>query len=510
MKKIRTVLVFTLFFLTCSFSGFAYVIGDVNNDNKIDLTEAINALQVTSGVRTAAVVSATINVPADVPTIQQAINAARSGDIINVAAGIYSETLTINKAVTVQGAGSGSTTINGVSSTDVISIDGGKVVVISGITLQGGYRGIYARRGAVVEVLNAVVQDMSNHGIAIHENSTARLTNVTVQRSAQRGIQAHRSSSISFYGTVASNNNLTDGIGIVDSSSANFSSATVTANGNTRHGINVANNAGLISDNSSITIQNGLGNSDNSGRGIQAFNSSAISLQTGSSLLIDNNGYDGVGLGGAASFNLEDTCSMTVSNNKRYGLNIWGGAYAQLNGTVVVDTNASYGANITNSSSLLINNGAVDILNNVDRGISMWGGRLQVDKDGKLTVSGTTGAGRGINLGNQSSLGVSGSLLVQNNTGSDGRGISISNASQVTLNPTTPPSNTVVIQSNGIGIYATDGSAVSGSGSITIKNNTAKDINLIFGSRTNLPTSYYGNIQCDGTCLASGVTCPAP
>ncbi|MBU1743800.1 MAG: hypothetical protein KJ649_02715, partial [Proteobacteria bacterium] len=112
--------------------------GDINNDNKIDMTEAIHALQVISSVRTATA-SATINVPTQVPTIQQAIDASAPGDIISVAAGAYTETLTIkNKGLTIKGAGSGATTITGVAGFDTLTIDGAKGVIISNVTIQQG------------------------------------------------------------------------------------------------------------------------------------------------------------------------------------------------------------------------------------------------------------------------------------------------------------------------------------------------------------------------------------
>ncbi|MFC2049605.1 choice-of-anchor U domain-containing protein [Chloroflexota bacterium] len=46
-------------------------------------------------------------------TIQHAADNVTAGDIINVAAGTYTQSLTINKALTIQGAGSATTTING-------------------------------------------------------------------------------------------------------------------------------------------------------------------------------------------------------------------------------------------------------------------------------------------------------------------------------------------------------------------------------------------------------------
>jgi len=56
-------------------------------------------------ISTGPVSAASINVPGDYPTIQAAINAASSGDTINVAAGTYIEQVVINKNLTLSGTG---------------------------------------------------------------------------------------------------------------------------------------------------------------------------------------------------------------------------------------------------------------------------------------------------------------------------------------------------------------------------------------------------------------------
>lgn len=81
----------------------------------------------------------------DFTTIQAAIDAASSDGTVNVAAGIYTEQITINKSLTLIGAGTGATTIQapGVLTNDP---DGAKTVVLftgpitanfSGFTVQG-------------------------------------------------------------------------------------------------------------------------------------------------------------------------------------------------------------------------------------------------------------------------------------------------------------------------------------------------------------------------------------
>jgi hypothetical protein len=95
-----------------------------------------------------------INVPGDYSTIQAAIDAAASGDVINVAASTYAEAIVIdNKTLTIAGAGAGSSLITGTTLVTqyIVKITNGAVVDFSGFTVDGTGKeiqyGIYAMAG---------------------------------------------------------------------------------------------------------------------------------------------------------------------------------------------------------------------------------------------------------------------------------------------------------------------------------------------------------------------------
>src|SRR6185437_164194 len=85
---------------------------------------------------------ATINVPADQPTIQAAINAAVNGDTVMVAPGTYFENLNFNgKAITVTSSDGPSVTIvdgGGLGPVATFNTNEGANSVLSGFTLQNG------------------------------------------------------------------------------------------------------------------------------------------------------------------------------------------------------------------------------------------------------------------------------------------------------------------------------------------------------------------------------------
>src|ERR1043166_6679333 len=102
----------------------------------IRISITVSLLFLTSAAR-----AATIYVPNDQPTIQDAVNAASDGDVIQVLPGSYTEKINVFKSVTINGkAGKLRTSVQAPSSTDYAFWITGQGAVIRGLTIQGGYQ----------------------------------------------------------------------------------------------------------------------------------------------------------------------------------------------------------------------------------------------------------------------------------------------------------------------------------------------------------------------------------
>lgn len=80
----------------------------------------------------------------DFTSIQAAVAAASADDVIDIAAGTYQGILTIDKNLTLEGAGAGNTTITSgspeVGASSIVNVEDGVIAIITGVTITGGQK----------------------------------------------------------------------------------------------------------------------------------------------------------------------------------------------------------------------------------------------------------------------------------------------------------------------------------------------------------------------------------
>ncbi|MBZ0243302.1 MAG: hypothetical protein K8F24_08830 [Bacteroidales bacterium] len=111
----------------------------------------------------------TLNVPGDYATIQAAIDAAKAGDVIQVAAGTYNENVNANIRLTIEGAGSGQTIINGGTGVVLQLVAGDNAterMIVRDLQLTGGTTGLTA--GSYTTLENVVSKANTSYGISLN------------------------------------------------------------------------------------------------------------------------------------------------------------------------------------------------------------------------------------------------------------------------------------------------------------------------------------------------------
>lgn len=151
----------------------------------------------------------TLEVPDDYATIQDAIDEAERGDIIRVAAGTYTEDITItSKRFSLRGAGKGLTIIRG-----MVRIYDSTDVSFEGFTVHDG--GIHARTSSVIISGNDITENPGS-GLWLDECLYALVSDNDISRNGREGILVDASNGI--IGSSSITYNATDGVVINDAS----------------------------------------------------------------------------------------------------------------------------------------------------------------------------------------------------------------------------------------------------------------------------------------------------
>ena len=157
--------------------GFDVTVDDLGGGNfRVTLTPAVGPVEnLTTGMTYA--------------TIQAAIDAASAGDTISASAGVYNESLNIDKGLTLQSAAGAAATTIAATGTTAVTIDADNVM-IDGFTVTNpaGKHGIVATDHSDLTIVNNIITDIgssdsttsgTNFGLAI-VSSAAAVNNIAI------------------------------------------------------------------------------------------------------------------------------------------------------------------------------------------------------------------------------------------------------------------------------------------------------------------------------------------
>lgn len=116
-----------------------------------------------------------LRVPDEYETIKAAIEAAQPGAIIQIAAGDYAESITIEKAISLKGIGE--VVISGAYDLPAIAITRTRNVTLDGLTIRGGEYGILVLRSQSVMIRNNTISESRLAGIKVRLASADIINN---------------------------------------------------------------------------------------------------------------------------------------------------------------------------------------------------------------------------------------------------------------------------------------------------------------------------------------------
>ena len=214
---------------------------------------------------------ATIYVPSDYISIQEAINAANEGDTVYVYSWTYNENIVINKTINLIGENRETTVIFSASG-HTIRIEA-NWVNITGFTISGGNIGIYMSQSSNCNISNCKVTDVMpvDYTGAIHLVSSSNyntFTNCNVSNTDANGIYIESSSNYNIITNCNVSGNDNTGIRINGGKNITIASCNVLSNG--EHGIRLstAPNCNIFNTNVSSNNYHGIFIDTNSNRNL--------------------------------------------------------------------------------------------------------------------------------------------------------------------------------------------------------------------------------------------------
>ena len=345
---------------------------------------------------------AVLHVPSSFTTIQGAINSASSGDTIIIANGNYTETILVNRSITI--IGNGSAAIFGVS-TRVIKIQADNVT-IKGINVSyspsSGWIGI-----EVLGVNDTLIQDCvasnSEYGFYAVNTRNCVINNSKTQK-VKTGFQVYYAENTTIskciaYGNPLSTNFLDKGIGEVGSGNSSFLDNVITTLGGiiTRTSFNteIVNNTIHYFDPANYTSIWGLGISADPNTLCTIFGNSikyyASGLFLSSDAVVIGNVIDNISYGNTVSGESNVLLNNRFSSHQFWGIDFHGNnntlrnnSFSNISGYGIKIQDSERGFVIENCSFVNIED--IDILMETSKNVTLTNNSMEygIEIDGTL------------------------------------------------------------------------------------------------------------------------------
>ena len=406
-------------------------------------------------------------------TIQAAIDAAHDGDVVSIPSGTFTESLTVDKTLTLTGVSSATTIIQAVSGQRVITATSNHTLTLVNLTVTGGTSaaggGVYVDNGNLTIVNCVIADNQANYGGGVFQDHSGRVdvigSRIELNTTGNHGGGLYVSGSAALTNTLVLSNTAGwhgGGLHVQDGRTdlnGGLFSNNVAANGN----------GGAVNLNNSVSIT-----------GTQFISNAAG--QEGGALLQWNAGYTvtvtnahfehnaaGSNGGGLSVYgNTAVTGTLVYSNSAA----IWGGGLFMGPGRLTVHSSMFFGNTSNRGGGIALNSSTAQINRSIvsgnsvtthGGGIDVWAARLRLTN--VVVADNHALVGNGIYL-YESPLDALHTTIARNN-GGQGNGIyancDLSSCSTVAL------TNTILV-SHTVGITVTAGNTATLNGVLWYSN----------------------------------------
>ena len=173
---------------------------------------------------------ATIYVPDDHATIQEAINAADDGDTVYVRPGTYTEYIIITKPLTLEGEDRDTTIIQALSVPPAINIQGTINVIINNLTIKNdGREGVYILNSSDISLMNNNISGFYRECVKVESSTDISIVGNSINASTRTGMTLISTNDSNFSNNMIFNNDQ-HGINLYLSNNNTFTGNTICNN----------------------------------------------------------------------------------------------------------------------------------------------------------------------------------------------------------------------------------------------------------------------------------------